>query len=46
MAEGLLLPPAEDFFMDSQKSIRNITPILIMFSVPECGYCKKIRKKY
>ncbi len=45
MAEGLLLPPAEDFFIDSQKSIRNITPILIMFSVPECGYCKKIKEE-
>ncbi len=44
MAEGLLLPPAEDFFMDSQKVWKNKTPILIMFSVPGCGYCKKIKE--
>jgi len=45
MAEGLLLPSAEDFFIDSQKVRINKTPILIMFSVPDCPYCKKIKEE-
>jgi thioredoxin-related protein len=45
IADGLVLPMAEDFFIDSQKSRKNIIPILIMFSVPGCGYCKKIKEE-
>jgi len=45
LAEELLLPPAEDFFIDSQNAMKNKTPILIMFSVPECVYCKKIKEE-
>ncbi|SFV86075.1 hypothetical protein MNB_SUP05-9-389 [hydrothermal vent metagenome] len=43
-AEELTLPVAKDFLMDSQKVWKQKTPILIMFSIPGCGYCKKIKE--
>ena len=43
-AEELTLPVAKDFLMDSQKVWKQKTPILIMFSIPDCGYCKKIKE--
>jgi len=44
-AHELTLPVAKDFFMDSQKVWKTKTPILIMFSIPDCGYCKKIKEE-
>jgi len=44
IAEELTLPVAKDFLMDSQKVWKQKTPILIMFSIPGCGYCKKIKE--
>jgi len=45
LAQELTLPPAKNFFLDSQKVWKKQTPILIMFSIPGCGYCKKIKKE-
>ncbi len=44
IAEKLTLPPAKNFFMDAQKVWKSKTPILIMFSIPDCGYCKKVKE--
>ncbi len=44
-ANELTLPVAKDFFMDSQKVWKKKAPILIMFSIPDCGYCKKIKEE-
>ena len=44
-AHELTLPVAKDFFMDSQKVWKTKTPILIMFSIPDCRYCKKIKEE-
>ena len=43
-AQELTLPPAKNFFTDSQKVWKKQTPILIMFSIPDCGFCKKIKE--
>ena len=45
IAEELTLPTAKDFFADSQQARKNKTPILIMFSIPDCGYCKKVKEE-
>ncbi|CAC9586006.1 hypothetical protein [uncultured Gammaproteobacteria bacterium] len=44
LAQELTLPPAKNLFIDSQKVWKNQTPILIMFSIPDCGYCKKVKE--
>ncbi|CAC9598388.1 hypothetical protein BHECKSOX_734 [Bathymodiolus heckerae thiotrophic gill symbiont] len=44
LAQELTLPPAKNLFIDSQKVWENQTPILIMFSIPDCGYCKKVKE--
>ena len=44
LAEELVLPSAKDFLMDSQKVWKQKIPILIMFSIPNCAYCKKIKE--
>ena len=44
LAEELVLPSAQDFLMDSQKVWKQKIPILIMFSIPNCAYCKKIKE--
>ncbi|MDG2353308.1 MAG: thioredoxin fold domain-containing protein [Gammaproteobacteria bacterium] len=44
IAEELTLPVAKDFLMDSQKVWKQKIPILIMFSIPDCEYCKKIKE--
>ncbi|TEU27925.1 MAG: hypothetical protein E3I13_00205 [Gammaproteobacteria bacterium] len=44
IAEELTLPVAKDFLMDSQKAWKQKIPILIMFSLPDCGYCKIIKE--
>ncbi len=43
-AYELNLPPAKNFFMDSQKVWKNKIPILIMFSIPNCGFCEKVKE--
>ncbi len=43
-ADELTLPPAKDFFMDAQQVWKNKTPILIMFSIPDCAFCKKVKE--
>ncbi|MCS5590106.1 MAG: thioredoxin fold domain-containing protein [Candidatus Thioglobus sp.] len=45
IAEELTLPVAKDFLMDSQKVWKQKIPILIMFSIPDCPYCKKIKEE-
>ena len=45
IAEELTLPVAKDFLMDAQKVWKQKTPILIMFSIPDCSYCKKIKEE-
>jgi thioredoxin-related protein len=45
IAEELTLPVAKDFLMDSQKVWKQKIPILIMFSIPDCGYCKIIKEE-
>ncbi len=45
IAENLTLPVAKDFLMDSQKVWKQKTPILIMFSIPDCRYCKIIKEE-
>ena len=45
IAEELVLPVAKDFLMDAQKVWKQKTPILIMFSIPDCSYCKKIKEE-
>ena len=44
IAEELTLPVAKDFLMDSQKVWKQKIPILIMFSIPDCSYCEKIKE--
>jgi len=44
IAEELSLPIAKNFFIDSQKVWKQKTPILIMFSIPDCAYCEKIKE--
>ncbi len=44
MADELTLPPAKNFFMDSQQVWKKKIPILIMFSIPDCGFCKKVKE--
>lgn len=44
IAEELSLPVAKNFFIDSQKVWKQKTPILIMFSIPDCPYCEKIKE--
>jgi len=44
IAEELTLPSAKDFLMDSQKVWEQKIPILIMFSIPNCSYCEKIKE--
>lgn len=45
LAQELTLPPAQNFFLDSQKVWKKQIPILIMFSIPGCGYCKIIKEE-
>jgi len=45
IAEELTLPVAKDFLMDSQKVWKQKIPILIMFSIPDCRYCKIIKEE-
>lgn len=44
-ADESTLPPAKDFFMDAQQVWKNKTPILIMFSIPDCAFCKKVKEE-
>ena len=44
IAQELNLPDAKNFFLDSQKVWKKKIPILIMFSIPDCGYCKKVKE--
>lgn len=44
IAYELTLPVAKNFFTDSQKAWENQTPILIMFSIPNCEYCEKVKE--
>ena len=44
IAEEFSLPVAKNFFIDSQKVWKQKTPILIMFSTPDCSYCEKIKE--
>jgi len=44
LAQELNLPPAKSFFLDSQQVWKKKIPILIMFSIPDCGFCKKIKE--
>ena len=43
-AQGPTLPPAKNFFLDSQQVWKKKIPILIMFSIPDCGFCKKVKE--
>ncbi|MGY8895715.1 MAG: thioredoxin family protein [Gammaproteobacteria bacterium] len=43
-AQELNLPGAKNFFLDSQQVWKKKIPILIMFSVPGCGYCKIVKE--
>lgn len=43
-ADGATLPPAKNFFLDSQQVWKKKIPILIMFSIPDCGFCQKIKE--
>lgn len=45
MANMLNLPIAKDLFADGQKVWENKTPILIMFSVANCIYCKEVKEE-
>lgn len=45
LAQELTLPSAKNFFTDSQKVWKKQTPILIMFSIPDCGFCKKVKEE-
>ncbi len=38
------LPLAKNFFADAQQARKNKSPILIMFSIPDCEYCQKIKE--
>jgi len=38
------IPAAQNFFDDAQKVWKEKIPILIMFSIPECAYCKKVKE--
>ena len=44
IAQELNLPGAKNFFLDSQQVWKKKIPILIMFSIPDCGYCKKVKE--
>jgi thioredoxin-related protein len=45
LAQEFTLSPAKNFFADAQKVWTNQTPILIMFSIPNCSYCKTIKQE-
>ncbi|HIB96857.1 MAG TPA: thioredoxin family protein [Candidatus Thioglobus sp.] len=45
VADELTLTPAKNFFKDSQQVWKNKTPILIMFSIPDCEFCKKVKQE-
>jgi thioredoxin-related protein len=44
IAQELTLPSAKNFFLDSQQVWEKKIPILIMFSTPDCGYCKIVKE--
>ncbi len=44
IAQELTLPSAKNFFLDSQQVLEKKIPILIMFSIPDCEYCKKVKE--
>jgi len=44
IAEELTLPVAKNFLVDAQKVWKQKIPILIMFSIPDCPYCEKIKE--
>jgi thioredoxin-related protein len=45
LSQEFTLPPAKNFFADSQQVWKKQTPILIMFSIPNCGYCKTVKQE-
>lgn len=40
-----MIPLAQDFVADSRQALQNKTPILIIFSIPNCKYCEKIKQE-
>ena len=44
-AETTTVPEAKDFFTDAQQAVKNKTPILILFSTPDCPYCEEIKQE-
>ncbi len=45
MSQDLALPLAKNFLEDAQLVRKNKTPILIMFSIPNCSYCQELKQK-
>lgn len=45
MSQYLALPLAKNFLEDAQLVRKNKTPILIMFSVPDCSYCQELKQE-
>ena len=40
-----MLQSAKNFFIDGQLSKQKQIPILVMFSAPDCSYCKLVKKE-
>ncbi|BBB23502.1 conserved hypothetical protein [Isorropodon fossajaponicum endosymbiont JTNG4] len=44
-SQDLALPLAKNLLEDAQLVRKNETPILIMFSIPNCPYCQKVKQE-
>lgn len=44
-SQDLALPLAKNFLEDAQLVRKNKTPILIMFSTPDCSYCQELKEE-
>ncbi len=44
-SQDYALPPAKNFFTDAKQVWDKHTPILIMFSIPDCEYCKTVKRE-
>lgn len=44
-SQELTLPLAKNLLADAQLVDKNKTPILIMFSIPNCSYCEEVKRE-
>ncbi len=45
VSQDLALPLAKNLLEDAQLVRKNETPILIMFSIPNCPYCQEVKQE-